>query len=102
MTHSLEPEPFAAADPDHVKREKSKARAMRQSQWWKNRRANNTCYYCHGNFPARELTMDHLVPIVRGGFTSKSNVVPCCKPCNDQKKYLLPVEWEAYLKRLQS
>ena len=44
--------------------------------------------------------MDHVVPIVRGGRSSKSNVVPCCKQCNSQKQYMLPLEWEAYLKRL--
>jgi hypothetical protein len=27
-------------------------------------------------------------------------VVAACKPCNDAKKYLLPVEWDAYLVRL--
>jgi hypothetical protein len=26
--------------------------------------------------------------------------VAACKPCNDAKKYLLPVEWDAYLTRL--
>ena len=51
--------------------------------------------------PARELTMDHVVPLARGGKTTKSNVVPCCKECNEQKLHLLPVEWEAYLERLR-
>jgi 5-methylcytosine-specific restriction endonuclease McrA len=45
--------------------------------------------------------MDHLVPLVRGGVTSKSNVVPCCKECNSQKRDLLPVEWKEYLEKLQ-
>jgi 5-methylcytosine-specific restriction endonuclease McrA len=44
--------------------------------------------------------MEHIVPLIRGGKTTKSNVVPSCKECNTEKKYLLPVEWEAYLKRL--
>ena len=95
------PEWFESADPDHIRREKHKARDLRQSQWWKNRRASSRCYYCQQEFPARELTMDHIVPLARGGFTTKSNVVPCCKECNSQKSYLLPVEWEAYLKRLK-
>jgi hypothetical protein len=25
-------------------------------------------------------------------------VVPACKECNSRKKYLLPMEWEEYLK----
>ena len=37
--------------------------------------------------------MDHKVPIIRGGKTQKSNVVPCCKSCNSEKKYLTDVEF---------
>ena len=44
--------------------------------------------------------MDHVVPVIRGGRSSRSNVVPCCKECNNKKKHLLPVEWEAYLNGL--
>ena len=42
--------------------------------------------------------MDHLVPIVRGGKTTRANCVPACKECNSRKKYLLPMEWEEYLR----
>ncbi len=38
--------------------------------------------------------MDHLVPLVRGGKSSKGNLVPACKDCNNKKKYALPWEWE--------
>ena len=89
-------------DEDHIGREKAKARELRQSQWWKNKRGTGVCHYCRKRFPARELTMDHVVPIIRGGRSVKSNLVPCCKPCNDQKKYLLPTEWQAYLDSLAS
>jgi hypothetical protein len=44
--------------------------------------------------------MDHRVPLVRGGRSVRSNVVPACRECNAAKKYLLPVEWAAYLARL--
>jgi 5-methylcytosine-specific restriction endonuclease McrA len=44
--------------------------------------------------------MDHVVPISRGGRTTKGNVVPACKTCNTAKKQLLPMEWEAYVKEL--
>lgn len=85
-----------------VKREKEKARELRRSQWWKNRLARGVCHYCGQIFPPDELTMDHLVPIVRGGKSSRGNVVPACKECNNRKKYLLPVEWEEYLDTLKS
>ncbi|MBF0287657.1 MAG: HNH endonuclease [SAR324 cluster bacterium] len=92
---------FIPADQDEIAREKRKAQTLRKSQWWKNRRACNRCYYCKKTFPAKSLTMDHLIPLVRGGKSTKGNIVPCCKECNNHKKYLLPVEWEEYLEGLQ-
>jgi 5-methylcytosine-specific restriction endonuclease McrA len=92
---------FTAADESHVKHEKQKAREMRQSQWWKRQLAKGTCHYCHEKIPAKELTMDHIVPIIRGGKSTKGNTVACCKECNSHKKYLLPMEWEVYLDRLK-
>ena len=75
------------ADDTAVKREKNKARDLRQTQWWKQQLAKGTCYYCGKPFRPSELTMDH--------------VVPACKSCNTQKQQLVPVEWEAYLKTIQ-
>ena len=83
-----------------IQLEKQKARRIRNSQWWKNRRAKNTCFYCEKYFPARQLTMDHLVPLAKGGLSVKSNLVPCCKSCNSQKKNLLPTEWTDFIKKI--
>lgn len=44
--------------------------------------------------------MEHIVPISRGGKTTRNNVVPACKDCNTKKNRLVPVEWEEYLARL--
>jgi 5-methylcytosine-specific restriction enzyme A len=79
-------------DREHVAREKVKARQLKKSTWWKNRIARGICHYCGQKFPAAELTMDHIVPLIRGGKSTKGNVVPCCKSCNNRKKYLTPVE----------
>ena len=102
---SMEPEEssdyFIPADDDHVAREKRKAAEMRQTQWWKNQLAKGICHYCGRRFHPSQLTMDHLVPIIRGGFTRKANLVTCCKECNSRKKYLLPMEWQEYLEHLK-
>ena len=87
-------------DDETLAREKNKARELKQSQWWKNRRGEGVCHYCRQRFPARELTMDHVVPLIRGGRSTKSNLVPCCKECNQKKKYLLPHEWQEYMESL--
>ena len=84
-----------------IKREREKARELRASQWWKNRVAKGVCHWCGGTFPPAELSMDHIVPVIRGGKSSRGNVVPACKECNNRKKHLLPVEWEEYLKNVK-
>jgi 5-methylcytosine-specific restriction endonuclease McrA len=86
---------------EDIRRERGKARELRKTQWWKRRLAKGRCHYCGRPTAAAELTMDHIVPIARGGKSTKGNVVPACKECNNQKKQLLPMEWEAYLSRLK-
>ncbi|WP_423303675.1 HNH endonuclease [Deferribacter thermophilus] len=89
-------------DEKFIKREKQKARELRKKQWWKNKLAEGKCYYCGKSFSPKELTMDHIVPIIRGGKTTKGNVVPACKDCNNKKKYMLPIEWTEYLNKLKN
>ena len=90
---------FIPADAEHVQREKRRARELRRSQWWKNRLAAGRCHYCGRAFHPSELTMDHVVPIIRGGKSTRHNVVPCCRECNAKKKHMLPVEWQEYLQK---
>ena len=80
------------ADAEHVRREREKARALRETAWWRRRIQRGICAYCGAGFPARDLTMDHVVPIARGGRSVKGNVVASCKPCNTAKKLLTPAE----------
>ncbi|MDI6687034.1 MAG: HNH endonuclease [Desulfobacterales bacterium] len=87
--------PFAYdLDEADIKRERRRARELKMSQWWKRRCAKGICYYCSRTFLPKELTMDHIVPIARGGRSTKNNVVPSCKDCNNKKKQLLPMEQE--------
>ena len=91
---------YAPVDPALLKRERAKARELRASGWWKRRLSTGVCYYCRRDVGHRALTMDHLVPLGRGGRSVRGNVVPACKDCNDRKKALLPVEWQEYLDTL--
>lgn len=75
-----------------VARERKKARELRNSTWWKNELAKGICHYCGKKFKPSELTMDHILPVARGGKSTRGNVVPCCKECNNNKKYLTPAE----------
>jgi 5-methylcytosine-specific restriction enzyme A len=84
---------FIAVTEEEIRRERAKARELRASAWWKQKRAAGVCHYCGQKFPAAALTMDHIVPIVRGGKSTKGNVVPACKECNNKKKHGLA--WES-------
>ncbi len=91
---------FDTFDEEEIRREKEKARHLRRTHWWYKRTQKGVCHYCHRQVGQKRLTMDHVVPISRGGKSKKGNIVPACKECNNKKKYLLPVEWEGYLELL--
>ena len=79
-------------DPAQIAKERAKARELRRTNWWRAQIQKGVCHYCGGKFPPSELTMDHIVPLSRGGHSTKGNIVPCCKACNNSKKYTMPVD----------
>jgi 5-methylcytosine-specific restriction endonuclease McrA len=48
-------------------------------------RDKNMCQYCGERFPTHELSLDHVIPVSRGGQTVWENVVCCCVECNKRK-----------------
>jgi 5-methylcytosine-specific restriction endonuclease McrA len=93
-------DPWPSIDPDALRRERARARTLRSSGWWKRRIADGVCFYCRSRVGGRALTMDHIVPLGRGGRSARGNVVPACKDCNSKKQAMVPVEWSEYLDRL--
>ncbi len=83
-----------------VKAEKAKARELRKSTWWANKIAQNArCYYCDKPLKAAECTMDHIVPLSRGGKSTRGNVCIACKACNNEKKDRIAIEWDEWVGR---
>src|SRR5262245_48633544 len=94
----MPPERFVPeADDVALRREKARARELRQTSWWKRRIAAGRCHYCRRPVGARALSLDHVVPLIRGGRSVRANMVPACKDCNSKKKSLLPWEWDRYV-----
>lgn len=60
------------------------------AKWLKQRRS---CYFC----PDLASTVDHLVPLLRGGTNFEGNLVPACRPCNSRKAWRLVVEFRTGL-----
>jgi 5-methylcytosine-specific restriction protein A len=79
-------------DPKRIKAEREKARKLRKTSWWNEKLQRGLCHYCEQKFKPEQLTMDHLVPLARGGLSVKSNLVPACKECNAKKKLHTPVD----------
>jgi 5-methylcytosine-specific restriction endonuclease McrA len=55
-------------------------------------RDKNRCQYCGKVFQQRELNLDHIIPISRGGTSCWENVVCACISCNTKKGDRLPSE----------
>jgi 5-methylcytosine-specific restriction endonuclease McrA len=92
---------FWELPPSDIEREKTRARELRHTSWWRQKVSRGLCHYCGRKFRIDELTMDHIIPLSRGGRSEKINIVPSCKECNNQKRYLLPSEWDEYLHRIK-
>lgn len=55
-------------------------------------RDRHVCAYCGGQFADSELTVEHIVPVSRGGLHTWTNVVTACRSCNTRKGNRLPEE----------
>jgi len=58
---------------------------------------NGHCYYCNRfmlleakNSDPLKVTIDHVIPLCKGGHHSRSNIVLACWECNIRKNQLLP------------
>ena len=52
-----------------------------------------TCQYCSEPFAQKDLTLDHVLPVCKGGKTEWTNIVTACKKCNHSKsdKIISPI-----------
>ncbi len=56
------------------------------------RRDRDTCQYCGKTLKRSDLSLDHVVPLSRGGETTWENVVCSCLGCNKRKGGKIPRE----------
>jgi 5-methylcytosine-specific restriction protein A len=79
-------------DPARIRRERDRSRLLKKTNWWQSKIQKGICYYCEQKVGSQALTMDHIIPLARGGQSTKGNLVPSCQDCNSKKKLKIPVE----------
>ena len=75
--------------------------AVERVEWRNKIRAKHEekCVYCGCTNPLY-LTIDHKLPIIRGGTDDEQNLTIACFPCNSLKGALTTEEFEKYMKGL--
>lgn len=59
------------------------------------RDCSQRCVYCASPLDTHNATLDHVMPLARGGAHDPENIVAACGPCNRLKGDLLPQEFFA-------
>lgn len=77
-----------------IKKHKSK---NKNKNYKKNKRinilakTNGKCYLCGCDLTDKTMTIDHFIPKSKGGTGSVSNLLPACRPCNQNKANQNPI-----------
>ncbi len=88
------PEAVRAMDMAKTHRRRTRKRengVYRIDQGYLVRLLNQPCFYCGEN---GNMTLDHVVPIARGGTHGIGNLVPACRSCNSSKNDRFITEWK--------
>ncbi|HEX4925985.1 MAG TPA: HNH endonuclease [Bdellovibrionales bacterium] len=76
-------------------RKKSAVRFSRENIYL---RDGYRCQYCNQSFPPKDLTLDHVIPVSRGGRKEWTNIVTACRRCNQKKGNRSPHDAEMPLR----
>lgn len=98
---------FLANPPRRIREDIVKARKLRGARPPMSRflvklvrEQNGGCHYCHVPITVkqprgrqRQATVDHFIPLSRGGTSAKGNLVAACWDCNQRKANKMPDEF---------
>lgn len=77
------PRKRSVTDTARYRREHPLSAAVRAMVWAK---TGGVCHYCGKQTnPFADFTVDHVVPLAKGGTNELDNLVPACRRCNSAK-----------------
>lgn len=76
------------------RKQKRRKKPYRPQDKWKLFKQSNRCHYCDLELDYYEATIDHVIPLSRGGSDLIENKVIACGVCNQEKGNLLVSEWK--------
>lgn len=62
--------------------------------------ARGRCALCGKKLAFEDMTLDHIIPLSKGGMDDISNLQCTCSACNGFKRNFLPQEFTAHLKNM--
>lgn len=63
-------------------------------------RQNGLCAYCGQHRNIKYMTVDHIMPLSKGGTDSLDNLQCTCKKCNGLKGNMLPGEFTDFIRNM--
>lgn len=63
------------------------------------RSQDSRCRYCGKTVGRKHSTLDHVVPLARGGMSTPDNLTLACNRCNGTKGDWTPTEWLGWLEQ---
>lgn len=63
-------------------------------------RQNGLCAYCGQHRNIKYMTVDHIIPLSKGGTDDLDNLKCACKICNQLKDDMLPHEFTAFIRNM--
>lgn len=88
--------PEAVANKSHKRRAKIKNGSCHVDKKELQKLYGSSCLYCGST---ESITIDHIVPISRGGIHAIGNLAPACAFCNSSKGTKTLTEWRKFNKR---
>lgn len=75
------------ADAEHKDERGGNGKRKRKKAWIK---SNGACHWCGARMHWNEGTIEHVIPLARGGLDNANNRVFACKPCNHGRGHDMP------------